>query len=54
MYLWMFWSGNIVLLTTRICDVARFISVVWERVNLKVPSAVHGLQCFCLLEPFVR
>ena len=52
--LWMFWCGNIVLLTTRICDVAKFISVVWGRVNLSVPSASHVLHCVCLLVPFVR
>ena len=45
---------NVVLLTTKFCDVAKFISVVWERVNLPVPAASHELHCFCLLVAFVR
>jgi len=34
-----------VLLTARFCDVAKFISVVRERVNLAVPSSSHELHC---------
>ena len=54
MYLSKFWCGNIVLLTTRFCGVAKFISVVQGGVNLTVPSASHELHCVCLLVPFVR
>jgi len=43
-----------VLLTTRICDVAKLISVVRGRVDLTVPSASHELHCVCLLVSFVR
>ena len=41
-------------LTARFCDVAKFISVVRERMNLTVPSASHQLHCVCFLVPFVR
>jgi len=43
-----------VLLTTKFCDVAKFICVVWGRVNLTVPSARLELHCLCLLVPVVR
>jgi len=43
-----------VQLTARFCDVAKFISVVRERMNLTVPSASNQLHCVCFLVPFVR